>query len=71
MQGSVHCKKINKDGIDVRIMQLRNSKCGLIFTRFYINYMGDELHVYGFMELTIILIVCVKKQHYNITATDH
>lgn len=43
-------KKINKDGIDVRIMQLRNSKCGLIFTRFYINYMGDELHVYGFME---------------------
>lgn len=43
-------KKINKDGIDVRIMQLRNSKCGLIFTRFYINYMGDELHVYGFMK---------------------
>lgn len=50
MQGSVHCKKINKDGIDVGIMQLRNSKCGLIFTRFYINYTGDELHVYGFME---------------------
>lgn len=50
MQGSVHCKKINKGGIDVRIMQLRNSKCGLIFTRFYINYMGDELHVYGFMK---------------------
>lgn len=46
MQGSVHCKKINKDGIDVRIMQ----QCGLIFTGFYINYMGDELHVYGFME---------------------
>lgn len=50
MQGSVHCKKINKGGIDVRIMMLRNSKCGLIFTRFYINYTGDELHVYGFMK---------------------
>lgn len=42
---------MNEDGINyVRILQLRNSNYGLIFTQFGMNHMGDGLPVYGFME---------------------